>query len=357
MNRVLSILGVVLGAGVWIAGCGGQSAEPSAGAGDGASATQEATSAADLRFAYVTNGVDPFWNIAAAGVRAAEKDLGVSCEVLMPPKGLVDQKRMLEGLLARGVDGIALSPIDAANQVQMINDAARRTIVITQDSDAPDSDRRCFIGMDNYKAGREAGKLVKEAMPEGGSVMIFVGRLEQLNSQQRRQGVIDELLDRPVVPQDEVSFDPPGAVLEGDTYTIIGTRTDNFDYGKAKSNAEDAIASHSDLGCMVGLFAYNIPNCLAAVREAGKVGQIKLVSFDEADDTLDGIAQGDVYGTVSQQPYEYGYQSVKILKALHEGDESVIPESGFVEVPIVIVRQDNVNAFQEELAQLRAAGE
>src|SRR5436189_1115870 len=54
------------------------------------------------KLAYVTNGVDPFWNTAAAGVRAAEKEFGVECEVLMPPKGAVDQKRMIEGLLARG---------------------------------------------------------------------------------------------------------------------------------------------------------------------------------------------------------------------------------------------------------------
>lgn len=158
-------------------------------------------------FAYVTNGIDPFWNNAAAGVRAAEKEFGVRCDVLMPPKGIVDQKRMIETLLAQGVKGIAISPIDAANQVGQINEAAGVTKVITHDSDAPDSNRLCFIGMDNYKAGREAGKLVKEALPEGGKVMIFVGRLEQLNAMQRRQGVIDELLDRPVQSLDSLKFD------------------------------------------------------------------------------------------------------------------------------------------------------
>ena len=53
-----------------------------------------------------------------------------------------------------------------------------------------------YIGMDNYKAGRMCGELVKEALPDGGNVMLFIGRLEQDNSKYRRQGVIDELLDR-----------------------------------------------------------------------------------------------------------------------------------------------------------------
>jgi len=159
------------------------------------------------KLAYITNGIDPFWNNAAAGVHAAMKEFGVNCEVLMPAKGIVDQKRMIETLLAQGVDGMALSPIDARNQVDLINEACGRCKVITHDSDAPDSKRLCFVGMDNYKAGRAAGRMVKEALPGGGKVMLFVGRLEQLNSRQRRQGIIDELLDRPAQSLQDVKFD------------------------------------------------------------------------------------------------------------------------------------------------------
>src|SRR6187402_1400454 len=87
------------------AGCS-KPADPAAAGG-----AQDSKSAAGKKkkLAYVTNGVDPFWNTAAAGVRAAEKEFGVECEVLMPPKGAVDQKRMIEGLLARGIDGVAIS--------------------------------------------------------------------------------------------------------------------------------------------------------------------------------------------------------------------------------------------------------
>jgi ribose transport system substrate-binding protein len=341
MDRILLSL---VAAGL-VAGCGGApEREGAAGGGD------------NIRVAYVTNGIDPFWTIAEAGAIAGGKDFGVRVEVLMPPKGLVDQKRMVETLLSNGSDGIAISPIDAANQVQMINEAARVTNVITQDSDAPDSNRLCFIGMDNYTAGREAGKLVKEALPDGGEVMIFVGRLEQLNSQQRRQGVIDDLLDRPVQTLDSVKFDPPGAEIKGERFTILGTRTDNFDYAKAKSNAEDTIAAYAGLDGMIGLFAYNIPNCLSAVKEANKLGQIKLVSFDEQDGTLQGILDGHVHGTVSQQPYLYGYESVRVLAALARGDRSVLPEGGFLEVPSVVIRQDNVAEFWANLKKLKGEG-
>jgi ribose transport system substrate-binding protein len=326
------------------------------------SAAPQATSSAQpatgkkKKLAYVTNGVDPFWNTAAAGVRAAEKEFGVECEVLMPPKGAVDQKRMIEGLLARGIDGIAISPVDAKNQVDLINEVAARCPVITHDSDAPDSKRLCFVGMDNYKAGRAAGKLVKEALPDGGRIMIFVGRLEQLNAQQRRQGVIDELLDRPMQSLGKLNYDPPGKALSGAKYTIADTRTDNFDYARAKANAQDAMASIPDLACMVGLFAYNSPLCLEAAKEAGKVGKIKIVSFDEANAVLQGIIDGYVFGTVSQQPYYYGYESVRILKGLTNGDKSVLPAGGFHEVPIVEVRKANVEKFWADLKKMQEAG-
>jgi ribose transport system substrate-binding protein len=308
------------------------------------------------KIAYVTNAVDPFWNTAAAGVRAAEKEFGVECEVLMPPKGAIDQKRMVEGLLARGVDGIAISPVDAKNQVDLINEAAARCPVITHDSDAPDSKRLCFVGMDNYKAGRAAGRLVKEALPNGGKVMLFVGRLEQLNAQQRRQGIIDELLDRPMQSLGKLNYDPPGKSLSGGKYTIADTRTDNFDYARAKANAQDAMASTADLACMVGLFGYNTPLCLEAAKEAGKIGKIKIVGFDEANAVLQGIIDGHVHGTVSQQPYYYGYESVRILKGLANGDKSVLPAGGFHEVPIVEVRKANVEKFWADLKKMQEAG-
>lgn len=345
-----------------VAGCGkaGAPAEPGAATPPADSSTAGSPAPADaakeIKVAYVTNGIDPFWTIAAAGVKAAAKEFNVTAEVLMPPKGIVDQKRMIETAVSNGIDGVAISPIDAANQVAFINQIGKATNIITQDSDAPESDRLCFVGMDNYKAGREAGKLIKEVIPEGGKIMIFVGRLEQLNSQQRRQGIIDELLDAPMQDGAHLTVSPSADVITGGKYTILGTLTDNFDYAKAKSNAEDTIASNADLACMVGLFAYNIPNCLQAVESAGKLGQIKLVSFDEQDDTLAGIAAGTVHGTVSQQPFKYGYESVRILAALARGDRSVLPEGGVLEVPTVVVRKDNVEDFKTKLAEMKAQG-
>lgn len=327
---------VLLAAGAILLGCD-RGDEPTA---DGA--------ARRPRVAYVTNGIDPFWVIAEAGAKAGGQKYDAEVEVRMPAQGVADQKRIVEDLLTRGVDGIAISPIDAENQTGLINEAAERTKVITQDSDAPKSNRLLFIGVDNYAAGRMVGQLVKEAMPEGGKVMIHVGRLEQDNARLRRQGVIDELLDR---SHDRTRFETLDAEAKGTKYTILGTLTDGFDSNRAKALAEESMVRHPDLGCMVGLFAYNAPLCLDALKQAGRLGRIKVVSFDEAADTLQAIKDGTCHGTVVQNPYLYGMESVRVLAALHRGDNSVIPPDKYINVPARQIRKDNVDEFWADLKQ------
>ncbi|QDV42610.1 D-ribose-binding periplasmic protein precursor [Stieleria neptunia] len=322
---------------------------------DGDSTAVKTSGEGKIRVAYVTNGIASFWDIAEEGCKAAAKDHDVECLVRMPPDGTADQKRMLEELISDQVAGVAVSPIDPDNQTSILNEVAKATNLITHDSDAPKSNRLAYIGMNNYDAGRMCGKLVKEAMPEGGEVMIFVGRLGQLNADQRRQGIIDELLNRSDDP--ERPFDPADGVLKGDKYTILDTRTDNFDFAIAKSRAEDAIVKHPNIGCMIGLFAYNPPNILEAIRGADKVGQIKVVAFDEDADTLKAIQDGSCYGTIVQNPYQYGYKSVELLAKLARGDESAIPEGGFLDIPARAIRKDNVDEFWAELKELTGTDE
>lgn len=316
---------------------------------------EKSESEENIRVGYVTNGISDFWVIAEKGATDSAAEHGVDVSVMMPPEGTGDQKRMIQDLLARGIDGVAVSPIDPANQVDILNEIASVTRYITHDSDAPQSKRELYIGMDNYTAGRMCGKLIKEALPDGGQVMIFVGRLGQLNADQRRQGVIDELLDRP--HDINRPYDPNSGPIVGDKYTIIDTRTDQFDFARAKSQAEDAIAKYPEMDAMVGLFGYNPPKCLEAVKEAGKTGQIKIIAFDEEDDTLQAIKDGHMEGTIVQNPYRYGYESVRVLAALARGDESVIPESKFIDIPARSITSDNVDEFWTELKQLRGQTE
>jgi ribose transport system substrate-binding protein len=158
------------------------------------SAPARAPSEATIKVGFVSNNTAEFWTIAEAGTRKAANELGVEVLFRRPKNAdAASQKEEIEGLMSQGVQAIAISVIDPVNQEEFLNKIADRIPLITQDNDAPNTRRKCYIGTDNIAAGREVGKLVKEVMPEGGAIAIFVGQPDPLNAQQRRRGVLDEL--------------------------------------------------------------------------------------------------------------------------------------------------------------------
>ena len=286
-----------------------------------------------VKVAFVTNNPSDFWKIAQAGTEKAAKELG--CEVLfrLPSTGTAqEQQTIVQDMITVGVSGIAISPKDPANQTDMLNKAAAKVNLVTQDSDAPQSNRLCYIGTDNYQAGVAAGELIKETLPNGGKIMLFVGTLDAQNAQDRRKGIED--------------------TLKGTNIEIIATRTDETDRLKAKSNAQDALVAYQDLACLVGLWSYNGPALLNGVRDSGKLGQVKIVCFDEEEETLQGVKDGHISGTIVQQPFEFGYQSVKLLVALAKGDKSMVPPSKQLIIPVRTITKENIDEFWTQLKQL-----
>ncbi|MCA9036960.1 MAG: sugar-binding protein [Planctomycetaceae bacterium] len=304
--------------------------------------------------AFITNQIADFWKIAEAGCKDASKEFDIEVEVVMPPDATaVVQKQKVEDLLARGVNAIAISPLDADNQVDWINTIAEKVPTITHDSDSPASNRLMYIGMDNYAAGRMCGELVRKALPDGGKVLLCIGRLEQDNSKYRRQGVVDVLMGRDrtmdFYKSQPDSWDPNDGEIVGDKYTIVSTVTDQGKPEVALAKAEDALVTWPDLNAMVGLFEYNPPACYQALSKAGKLKQVTLVGFDENEVTLQAIKDGECVGTVVQNPYMYGYESVRVLKELLAGNESVIPASKYIDIAPRAITSDNVDEYWEDL--------
>jgi ribose transport system substrate-binding protein len=289
----------------------------------------------EFKVAFITNNSADFWTIARAGVEKADSELAdVSAEFRLTSDGsAAEQRRILDDLMTKGVDAVAISPVDPENQAGMLNEAAKRALIFTQDSDAPNSDRACYIGTDNVAAGRQAGELVKEVLPGEGKIMLFVGKLDALNAKQRIQGIKE--------------------ALQGTKIEIVDIRTDDTDSTRAKSNAADAIVKYPDIKALVGLWSYNGPAILDALKDSKKTGRIKVVTFDEAEETLAGIEDGFIHGTVVQQPYEFGYQAVKLLSQALKGDRSFIPASKQIIVPTLVVKKADVAEFKAKLKALR----
>jgi len=290
------------------------------------------------KLAFVTNNASDFWTIARKGTEKAAADIpGIEVEFRITSDGTAaGQQSIVDDLLAKGIAGIAISPVDPANQTPMLNKAAAQAVVVTQDSDAPTSNRLCYIGTDNVEAGRQAGRLVKETLPQGGKIMVFVGVLDAQNARERFQGLKE--------------------VLAGSNVQIVDVRTDNTDRVRAKSNAADTLVNVPDIAGLVGLWSYNGPAILSAVREANKVDKVKIVAFDEEDETLRGIKDGAIYATVVQQPFEFGYQTMALMDKYLNGDKSVVPSGKQIFVPTLAIKKADVDEFQKKINSLRGRG-
>lgn len=287
----------VLSLALALTGCGRKESSASAAGG---------TAAKPLKLAFVSNNAANFWTIARAGCNAAGKKLGdVTVDFRIPSNAsAADQQQILNDLVAAGVDGVAVSVDDPENQTAFLDRIAKQTLLITTDSDAPQSKRVCYIGTDNVAAGRQAGDLIKQAIPQGGKIMLFVGNVDAQNAKERLAGIKD--------------------ALNGSNVQIADVRTDDADPVRAQNNAADAIVKDPSIACLVGLWDYDGPAILRAVRNAHLTGKVKVVCFDDLPDTLAGVASGDISGTVVQQPYKFGEEAITRMAKYLRGDKSAL---------------------------------
>jgi ribose transport system substrate-binding protein len=283
--------------------------------------------------ALVTNAAADFWTIAKRGVEKAQKEHpDYDMQVLITGQATAaEQRRELDNLLARGVAGVSISAIDPKNSTEEFNKVASKAVLLTTDSDAPQSNRVAYIGTDNVAAGRQAGEEIKKALPSGGKVVMFVGTMDADNARERVKGIED--------------------TIAGTNIQVVDVRTDGVDFAKAKSNVQDALAK-GGVDCLVGLYSYNTPQIYSAVKEAGKAGKVKIVGFDEDPQTLRGVADGTIQSTIVQQPYEFGYQSMTDMVKYINGDRSFIPENKLIIIPTRVIEKSNVAQFQETMKEL-----
>ena len=262
-----------------------------------------ATSDADsgsYSYGIVLNHLSPFWTAAAIGEQRAASEIGVPVVFMAPPVSgdIASQQSLVETLVSGNYSGIAVSAIDPDSLVSLINNGINEgTNVIMIDSDSADSDRPLFIALDNFQGGFLAGQAMVDALGEEcGQVVGFVGFLTAQNTVDRIAGI-------------EAAFEGTDCYLE----TVIG---DDGEYNLAVSNSEQALVDYPDLKGVIGIYSYNGPALVQALEDGDAVGRVKLVAFDLAVETMQGLEDGIVSAAIGQRVYYYGYLPVYILHSM-----------------------------------------
>ena len=295
----------------------GKSPRPSTGA------------ARQLTFVIVPKGVHPYFDSVYSGFEDAARKYGIASEVAAPPRFDVSlQIKVIEDLIARGVDGIAISANDDQGLVAVIHEAMAAGIkVITVDAPAPSSEALTYIGTDNESAGYEAGKRMAVTMGGRGSVAILQGGLDATNLNRRTAGFKRALAEK-----------APGI-------TVVGVVDEGGDFSRSVNETEKLLAAHPRLSAIFSVSAEGAPAAAAVLKRQDEAGQVVVAGFDDLGDTLQGIRDGSIVFCVVQNTYRMGWLSVeRLLDAVHGKSLSPVIDTG-----VVFVDKRNIDTYRKRM--------
>jgi len=281
-------------------------------------------------FALVPKNMNnPFFDQALAGCKKAESEANgaFQCMYIGPGEhgGGEEQVQIVQDLVTKKVDGIAVSPANAAAMAVALQAAKDAGIpVLTWDSDLlPENKdlRLAYIGTHNYEIGVNLAKLAQKIKPKGGTICIQSGGAAAANHNERMKGIRDTLAGKE-------SAESPGDRLTGQNgWTEIDgcPLYTNDDFPLAVQQFTDIMAKNPDLDAFIptGGFGQFVPDAnraaVAPYKDKIAKGEFALVVADTLPAQMDQMKEGLSQGQVGQRPFEMGYKTMFALKDIKDG--------------------------------------
>jgi ABC-type sugar transport system substrate-binding protein len=203
-----------------------------------------------LTFVMVPKGVHPYYDPCKQGFQDAAKKYGITVEIREPKEfELPQQVEVLENLVSRKVDGIAISAVDDKGLINVIKQATDAGIkVVTFDAPAPSTAALSYIGTLNPEAGYAAGVEFAKLIGNDGEVAILQGGLGASNLNDRYAGFTKALAEK------------------APNIKMVGREDTQGKLELATSKTENLLSAHPNLKGIFGLSAECIPGAANALK-------------------------------------------------------------------------------------------
>lgn len=240
-----------------------------------------------------------------------------------------EQVRVLEDVISRGVDGIAVSCLDPVACENPINQAVKKGIpVLTWDSDSPQSLRFTYYSIDNYRAGQMAGLLLVRALGPRGRIALLTGMPSAHNLEERVRGFMSLIAVFPEIQ-------------------VVATAVSNEDINHGVLAVEETMLAHPDLDgwFFVGMWPlFAGQGAMPRWEAAARSGRLKTVAFDTVPAQLKLLKEGYLVGLIGQKYWNWGYETIRILYEHVVLGKQFPP---FIDSGMDVVTRANVDAMIE----------
>jgi len=289
----------------------------------------EVVSAKPRIFVMVPKGVHPYYEPCYEGFKDAADKYGVKVEYRAARAFEVPQQvEIIENIIARRVDGIAISALDDQGLVPVIEEAVRAGIkVITFDAPAPSSKALTYIGTMNEAAGYAGAQELIKIVNGEGEVAVIQGGLGAPNLNDRFKGFERCLKEK------------------APNIKIVAREDEQGKMDLTVNKTEALLQAHPSLKAIFGVSAEVCPGASAALKQQGRGGKIILAGFDDLPDTLAGIRSGVVSFCIAQRTYKMGWLSVEKLRDALQGKP--LPKE--IDTGVVIINKDNVDTYMQDM--------
>ena len=297
---------------------------------DGQNAPASGSSSGKKRvFVMVPKGVHPYYEPCYEGFKDAAAKYGVEAEYKAAKAFEVPQQvEIIENLIARHVDGIAISALDDQGLVPVIDEATRAGIkVITFDAPAPSSKSLTYIGTMNEAAGYAGAAELIKLMNSEGEVAVLQGGLGAPNLNDRFKGFERCLKEKAPNIKIVAREDEQGKI----DFTVNKT--------------EALLQAYPNLKAIFGVSAEVCPGAAAALKQQGRAGKVILAGFDDLPDTLAAIRSDAVNFCIAQRTYKMGWLSVEKLLEASQG--KTLPKE--IDTGVLIITKENVDSYMQEM--------
>ena len=254
------------------------------------------------------------------GMQMVGKELGVKTEYVGPAE--YDMNAMVaafEQAIAKKPSGLVVVGFEPSLNSIVDKAVAQGIPVVTVDADLPGSKRMAFVGTGNFNAGVVGGTKLANLIGSKGKVAIML-KPGQSNLEERVAGY-------------------KSALAKFKDIQIVQLVDTQSDPGVAAQAAAALLQKFPDLAGIACVEAAGGSGAATAVREAKKVGQVKIVAMDRGNEVLDGIKDGVISASVAQQTALMPYYAVQIMYNLNNSKVAITSDNkaaGVLGIPAVV---------------------